>query len=246
MNPLTASQVVKALHAKATPERAKVSQRFFKTGKGEYGEGDVFIGITMPEQRVVAKQFLHLPLSEILKLLHSPVHEERMTALVIMVYQFERSKVESERKKIFDTYLANTRWINNWDLVDVTAPRIVGAYLGSHALPTLKPLARSKNLWEKRIAMVSTQYLINQGDCAPALAIAEVLLTDPHDLMHKAAGWMLREAGKKCSHVQLEKFLQAHGNHMPRTMLRYAIEKFPKSKQKKYLAMGKSESKVND
>lgn len=239
MKTLTASQVVKALKAKATPERAKASQRFFKTGKGEYGEGDVFIGVTMPDQRVVAKQFVELPLSEIVKLLHSKVHEQRMTALVILVYQFERSKVDSERKKIFDAYLANTRWINNWDLVDVTAPRIVGAYLGPRALPTLKRLARSKNLWDKRIAMVSTLYLINEGDCGPALVIAEMLLKDPHDLMHKASGWMLREAGKKCSQAQLEQFLHKHGDHMPRTMLRYAIEKFPKAKQQEYLRMGK-------
>lgn len=232
---MTAAQVRQQLRKQSSAERAKASQWFFKTGPGEYGEGDVFIGLTMGQQRAIAKQFALLPLPEILKLLHSPVHEERMTALVIMVNQFERSKLDTERKKIFDAYLANTKWINNWDLVDVTAPRIVGAYLGPKSLPTLKKLARSKSLWEKRIAMISTLYQINQGDCGPSLIIAEILLQDPHDLMHKAAGWMLREAGKKCSVQQLEQFLQQHGKHMPRTMLRYAIEKFPKAKQQFYL-----------
>lgn len=239
MNRLTASQVVKALQAKATPKRATVSQRFFKTGKGEYGEGDIFIGVTMPDQRIIAKQFIQTPLSQVLKLLHSSIHEERMTALVIMVYQFEQTKVEAERKKIYEAYIHNTKWINNWDLVDVTAPRIVGAYLGPRALPALKRLARSKNLWEKRIAMISTQYLINQGECGPALVIAEMLLQDQHDLMHKAAGWMLREAGKKCSQAELELFLKKHGSHMPRTMLRYAIEQLPKQKQQYYLQVTK-------
>lgn len=232
---LTASAVRRALKAQASPERAKISQRFFKTGQGEYGHGDIFLGVKVPDQRMIAKQFRELPLPEVLRLLHSSVHEERLTALIILVMQFERTRDQKVRKKIYTTYLANTRWINNWDLVDTTAPKIVGAFLGERPLPVLKKLARSHNLWEKRIAMLSTQYWINQGDCKPAMAIVHVLWKDQHDLIQKAVGWMLREVGQKCSIFVLENFLKQHATHMPRTALRYAIEKFPKSKQHFYL-----------
>lgn len=239
MGILSASKIKRALRAQATPARAKSSQWFFKTEKGQYGHGDVFIGVSVPDQRLVAKQFFQTSLAEVLKLLHSQVHEERLTALIILVNQFEKSKDQAVRKKIYQAYLANTRWINNWDLVDTSAPKIVGGYLGAQALPVLKRLAHSKNLWEKRIAMVATQYQINRGDCQPAMAIAAVVLHDKHDLMHKATGWMLREVGIKCSQPVLEKFLRQHAATMPRTALRYAVEKFPKAKQQRYLKLGR-------
>lgn len=233
--PQTATHIQRALRQLATPARAKSSQWFFKTGAGEYGQGDKFIGVAVPDQRVVAKRFLGTPLGEVIKLLHSPVHEDRLTALIILVYQFERTADPSVRKKMYEAYLANTRWINNWDLVDTSAGKIVGAYLGENSLPVLKQLARSKNLWEKRIAIISTQYQISQGDERQALVIAGMLLNDTHDLMHKACGWMLREVGQRCSVQVLEDFLKQHAASMPRTALRYAIEKFPKSKQQFYL-----------
>lgn len=234
----TVTKIRQALRAHATPARAKSSQWFFKTKPGQYGHGDRFIGVSVPDQRLVAKRFTQMSLSEVLKLLHSQVHEERLTALILLVNQFERSKDQAVRKKIYQAYLANTRWINNWDLVDTSAPKIVGAFLGEQALPVLRRLAHSKNLWERRIAMIATQYQINQGDAQPALEIAEIVLHDQHDLMHKATGWMLREVGIKCSQPVLEKFLRQHAANVPRTALRYAIEKFPKTKQQFYLKYG--------
>lgn len=234
---MTAKQIQAALQKRATPAKAKASAWFFKTGPGQYGAGDIFIGVTVPEQRQVVKEFASAPLTEVIKLLHSQVHEYRLTALLIMVHQFEHAKDKKLREKIYKLYLANTRWINNWDLVDSTAPRIVGAWLGPKALPVLKRLARSKNLWEKRIAIISTLYLITKGEATPALVIAEMLLNDSHDLLHKATGWMLREVGKRCSEKQLTNFLDTHATTMPRTMLRYAIERFPKAKRLRYLQL---------
>lgn len=209
----------------ACPDHVAVLARFFKTGPGEYGEGDVFIGIRVPAIRKVAKDFKTLPLADIESLLHSKIHEERLLALMIMSLQFEKSDAAA-RKRIFDLYLANTRWINNWDLVDLSSPRIVGGFLADRSRRPLHRLAKSSNLWERRISIVATHWFIRQGDFQDTLTIADVLLRDEHDLIHKAVGWMLREVGKRDETV-LEEYLLDRYRAMPRTMLRYAIERFP-------------------
>ena len=192
----TAREVTSALRRIASPERALVSKRFFKTGKGEYGEGDVFIGVTVPEQREIALRFRALPLTEIKKLLRSKIHEERLTALIILVGQFERGS-KKERTHIVKFYLSSTSRINNWDLVDSSARDIVGAYFSDKSKKILYKLARSKNIWERRIAVVATHYFIGEGKHNDTFVIAKMLLSDTEDLIHKATGWMLREAGKK-------------------------------------------------
>src|SRR3990172_8812125 len=216
----------------ATPKKAKASEWFFKTGTGQYGEGDQFIGVTVPEQRSVAKKYKDLPLSETEKLLRSPIHEERLVALIILV---ERSKASDAktRKEIYDFYLANTDRVNNWDLVHLSAEYIVGGYLADKPKGTLYELAGSKNLWKRRIAMIATYYYIKQGKGKYTLEIAEILLHDSHDLIQKAVGWMLREVGKRCSERVLTDFLDKHAPEMPRTALRYAIERFPPEKRQK-------------
>ena len=220
----------------ADPARAIACKRYFKTGKGEYGEGDVFIGITMPQVRQVVRQFRDLPLSDISELLHSPVHEKRMCALLILVSSFERGD-ESLRRKIYRFYLANTKYINNWDLVDLSAPRIVGAYLlANHGSgDVLMRLAKSRDLWKRRIAIMSTFAFIQAGRHIPTFNIAALLLNDEHDLIHKAVGWMLREVGKRIDRETEEEFLKKHYKQMPRTMLRHAIERFPRRLQLAYL-----------
>lgn len=224
------------LRAHGNPEKAKNNSWFFKTGKGQYGEGDIFIGVTMPEQRSLAKQFTTLTLPELEKLLQSKEHEFRMTALLILVNQFKKSDTHLQ-EEIYALYLRNTRWINNWDLVDVSAEYIVGRWLENRKErnSVLKKLAQSKSLWERRIAMLATFTYIKKGSPETALKVAEWLLKDEHDLIHKAAGWMLREIGKRCSGVIEEQFLMKHYRQMPRTMLRYAIEHFPEGKRKGYL-----------
>jgi len=249
----SARQVSSVLKDLSTQERAKSNAWYFKTGRGEYGEGDKFLGVSMPDIRKVAKRFAHLPIAEVLKLLKSKYHEERMTALIVLVIQFE-SGDERQKERIFNIYLNNTclsgrqaKYINNWDLVDVTTPRIVGAYLYSLGVrdakwKVLNRLVRSKNLWERRISVLATFPFISRGEHEYSLKIADILLSDTHDLIHKAVGWMLREVGKRDREV-LEKFLklprlhsgQARYKKMPRTMLRYALEKFPRSLYKKYL-----------
>jgi 3-methyladenine DNA glycosylase AlkD len=194
---MTADEVKVALRALGSPERAKNSAWFFKTGKGQYGEGDEFIGVTVPGQRAVAKQFAALPIDEVEELLHSPEHEFRLTALIIWVNQYRKAG-EALRAEIFKRYLANTKWINNWDLVDSSAYQIVGAYLEGRDKTLLSQLARSSSLWERRIAVLSTFYYIQHGQAEEALKIAEILLQDKEDLIQKAVGWMLREIGKKC------------------------------------------------
>lgn len=231
----TAAAVQNALKAKANKERAKTSQWFFKTGPGQYGAGDVFWGITVPEQRVIAKQFKDLPLAEIKVLLTSPVHEHRLTALLILDYKFAKADPVTQTK-LYKFYLTQRKRVNNWDLVDSTAPAIVGEYLVAH--PTekrnLKIWAKSTNLWERRIAVVATYTLIKHGQYAEIIALAEQLKQDPEDLMHKAVGWMLREMGKK-SPGTLVKFLDQHANTLPRTTLRYAIEKMTPEQRRYYL-----------
>lgn len=215
-------------------EKAKLLQGFFKTGKGEYGEGDLFLGITMPQQRIIAKKyFKQVSLKETEELLHGKYHEERMTALIILTYKFAKAS-EEEKREIYELYLKNTKYINNWDLVDVTTPRIVGEYLLDKDRSILYTLAKSNDLWEKRISVLATFTFIREKQFDDSLKIAEILLTDKHDLIHKAVGWMLREIGKRDQKVE-EEFLQKHYRKMPRTMLRYAIEKFEEEKRKSYL-----------
>lgn len=215
--------------------KAKVLQRFFKTGKGEYGEGDVFLGLVTAETRSVAKKYLLLPLPDISKLLASKVHEERTVAVMILTRQFRAASLGG-KSKIYDFYFENISGINNWDLVDGSAPEIVGGYLYISGEPReiLYKLAKSDNLWKKRIAMMATFYFIKEKDFTDALKIAEILLYDKEDLIQKAVGWMLREVGNRDLGVE-ERFLKKHYQQMPRTMLRYAIEKFPSDKRLSYL-----------
>lgn len=231
---ITALQVQKEIKAKRNPQKAVLLQRFFKTGKGEYAEGDIFYGLTVPQSRIIAKKFFDLPFTEIPKLLHSKIHEERAIALFILVEQFDKAD-EKNKKKIFDFYLASTKWINNWDLVDLSSYKIVGEYLVDKDAKILTKLAKSKNLWEKRIAIVSTFAFIRRGKLKESFRLAEMLMHDKHDLMHKAVGWMLREAGKR-DEVPLKVFLDTFAFTMPRTMLRYAIEKFPPRERQFYLS----------
>jgi 3-methyladenine DNA glycosylase AlkD len=224
-------QKIKSL---ADPKKAQILQRFFKTGPGQYGEGDKFLGVTVPQVRIVAHEFKSLELEVISESIKSPFHEERLCALIILTLQF-KSADESKKKKIFDFYLKNTKYINNWDLVDLTADRIVGDYLDDKDKSVLFKLAKSKDLWERRIAMLSAFHYIKNGKTDVAIKIAGILLHDKHDLIHKAVGWMLREIGKRCSEKVLYDFLDAHYHEMPRTMLRYAIERLPERKRKYYL-----------
>lgn len=230
---MTSQQVKNELQKFADREKAKLLSRFFKTGKGEYGEGDVFIGVKVPEQRVVAKKNKDLQLSEVKKLLASKVHEHRLTALLILTYQFPTAD-EKEKKSIFCFYLKHTKYINNWDLIDLSAPRIVGSFLKNKDRSILYNLAKSRSLWEKRISILSTFMFINNRDFKDALKISELLLNDSHDLIHKAVGWALREIGKRDLEAE-EEFLKKFYKKMPRTMLRYAIEKFPDHKRRAYL-----------
>jgi 3-methyladenine DNA glycosylase AlkD len=224
------------LRSAADPAKAEVLARFFKTGPGEYGEGDRFIGVVVPQIRKIVKAHLQAAKGQILKLLRSPYHEERLTALLILVEQYRRGD-SSRKKSIHELYLANVSHINNWDLVDLTAHHIVGAHLYRKSSSVLTRLARSENLWERRIAMLSTYYCIRQGESGAALRIAKMLLHDPHDLIHKAVGWMLREVGKRCSREEECRFLDRHAGVMPRTMLRYAIELFPEALRTKYMRL---------
>ncbi len=227
-------QIKRDLLRLSDPEKAKKLSGFFKTGKGQYGEGDIFLGIPVPEQRKVAKKYRDLPLSDIQELLSSKIHEHRLTALIILVSKYEKAD-DSGKKEIFSFYLKNTENINNWDLVDLSAPKIVGDYLFNKDTSILFKLAKSDNLWERRIAVLSTFTFIRNNDFEDALHISKLLLRDEHDLIHKAVGWMLREIGKRDQETE-ERFLNKHCMQMPRTMLRYAIEKFDKNKRKFYLA----------
>lgn len=232
---MTARIMSARLRTHASREKAKVLQRFFKTGQGEYGEGDIFLGVVMPDIRKTAREFQDAPIAEIEKLLRSPIHDERMLALLLLVRRFETGD-DALKKKIYGLYLKNTRSINNWDLVDLSAPNIVGAYLLGRSRKPLYALARSRDLWKRRIAILSTFAFIRQHDFTDALAISEILVRDEHDLIQKAAGWMLREIGKRSLRTE-ETFLRRYCTVMPRTMLRYAIERFPEKKRKKYLNM---------
>jgi len=223
----------KRIDSESNKQQAKTSQWFFKTGKGEYGEGDVFAGIKMPVQRKIAKDFENLKYNDIKKLMSSKIHEERMIGLLILQRKYEQGD-EKEKEKTFNFYIRNRKGINNWDLVDISAPKIVGAHLLDRDKKLLYEFASSKNLWERRIAILSTFTFIRAGKFGTTFKISDILLDDNHDLIHKAVGWMLREIGKKDLNAE-EKFLKPRYKKMPRTMLRYAIEKFPEVKRKKYL-----------
>ncbi len=250
MSELTANLVKSSLQKLKNPQQAKLLSGYFKTGKGQYGEGDIFLGVMVPKQRQVAKNFSQLPLKEIATLLKSPVHEHRFTALAILVGRFKKlqnnkSILEIQQKQIVDFYLKNAKHINNWDLVDSSAPYILGHYLlGQYlsstaaqqsAVKKIKSMAKSKNLWERRMAVVATFPFIQQKIFQPSLDLATQLMGDPHDLIHKAVGWMLREVGKK-DRDSLLCLLQTHAHKMPRIMLRYALERQDERTRKFYLS----------
>lgn len=228
------SHLRKDIHQLADPKKSAFLARFFKTGKDQYAAGDIFLGLTVPQSRIIVRKYRDLPLTEVLQLLKSKFHEERLIALLIMVYQFDHSD-EKVKKNMYDAYLANTKYINNWDLVDLSAEYIVGEYLKEKDRSILVQLARSKDLWEKRISIIATFAFIRNGESKTTFAIADILLNDKHDLIHKAVGWMLREVGKRVSEKEEEAFLKPRYKSMPRTMLRYAIERFSEEKRKKYL-----------
>ena len=226
-------QIKRDLAKLKDPNRAKNLSWFFKTGKGQYGKRDIFLGIPVPEQRRVAKKYVDLSFDDLQELLKSKIHEYRFTALVILISKYRKAE-GSGKKEIFDFYMKNTGYINNWDLVDLSAPRIVGDYLLNSERSILYKLAKSNSLWARRISILSTFAFIDNNDFEDALNISELLLHDEHDLIHKAVGWALREVGKKDQNVE-EQFLAKHYLYMPRTMLRYAIEKFDEKKRKNYL-----------
>lgn len=223
---------VTELNKYADDQRAVHSIRFFKTGKGEYGEGDIFIGSTVPDTRRVCKEFKNLPLVEIQKLLDSPIHEHRLAAVIILTDQFRNNK-----REVYDFYLKNVYKgrVNNWDIVDSSAHKIVGPYLYDKPRDLLFELAESEDLWQRRVAIISTFYFISKGDASTSIELSEILLNDKHDLIHKAVGWMLREVGKRAGDEILLDFLNKNAVQMPRTMLRYSIERLPESKRRYYL-----------
>ncbi len=234
------SQMIKDFEGLKNPKKAKDLSRFFKTDKGEYGEGDVFLGVVVPLQRQLSKKYQDLNLGDLQQLLSSKVHEYRLTSLMILVIKFSKAK-EREKKEIVDFYLRNTVRINNWDLVDLSAHYILGRYLIDRDKKIIYRLAKSNNLWEKRISVLTTFWFIKNNQFSDSLKIAEILLRDEHDLIHKAVGWMLREIGKRNLKTE-EGFLNKYYKEMPRTMLRYAIEKFPEGKRQFYLQKNKGSS----
>ncbi len=234
---MRAAEAVRRLKALGSPERGAFAQRYFKTGPGEYAEGDQFLGLSAKDMHALAREFDALPLGEVATLLTSKWHEARLLALLVLVRQYPRA-AEDAREAIVRLYLRNTVRINNWDLVDCSAASIVGAHLEDGDRRLLRRLAKSRLVWERRIAVVATFHFIRQGDFDDTLAVAALLLDDDHDLIHKAAGWMLREVGKRDRQAE-ETFLRRHAARMPRTMLRYAIERFPEPLRQRYLRAGR-------
>ena len=230
---MTLLNIRKELRKYSSKKQAKILQRFFKTDPGEYGKWDIFIGVKVPNTRKIAKKHQSLPLKETLKLLKSPIHEERLLALIILVLKYPKGS-EASKKAIYKAYLKHTKYINNWDLVDLTAPNIVGCYLANKSKKPLYKLAKSRLLWDRRISILSTFYFIRNNQPKDTLKIAKILLSNKEDLMHKAVGWMLREVGKRSENTE-KTFLKRHYKIMPRTMLRYAIERFPESIRQAYL-----------
>ena len=233
---MKAADVRKELKSMADPEKAAIMQRFFKTGPSQYGEGDIFIGVMVPQSRLVAKKFNQLPVGEVRTLLYSRVHEERLVALLILARRYSSASSSREKEQIVKFYLEHIKQVNNWDLVDLSAPNILGAHLVDRddRRRLLYRLAGSENVWERRIAIVATHHFIRNGDFSDTLKIAEMLLQDRHDLIHKAVGWMLREVGKRDAAAE-EEFLEKHCSVMPRTMLRYAIERLSERKRRRYM-----------
>ncbi len=223
----------KELRKYSSKEKAKILRGFFKTGPGEYAEGDIFLGVQVPYARKISVKFQNLPIEKVLKLLKSPIHEERFLALLILIRKYSIAP-DKEKEKIFNFYLKHTKFINNWDLVDLSAPGIVGSFLIGKNKKLLYALAKSSLLWERRIAILATFYFIKRGKFEETLKISELLISDKHDLIHKAVGWMLREVGKRGQSIE-KSFLAKHSSVMPRTMLRYAIEKFPEKIRRRYL-----------
>ena len=230
---MIAQEIQERLQALGDPQRAQGAQRFFKTGPGQYGEGDRFVGLRVPELRKLAREYDALAFSEAIQVLQSPLHEARLLALFVLIKMYPRGDA-SLREQIYRAYLEHTRFINNWDLVDASAEHIVGAHLWGGGRERLHSLALSHLLWERRIAIIATFHYIKRGEFADTFQIAGLLLHDPEDLIHKAVGWMLREAGKRDQPAE-ETFLRAHYQAMPRTMLRYAIERFPEGLRQRYL-----------
>jgi len=226
-------QIKRELDALSNPKKAEVNSRFFKTGKGEYGEGDVFLGLTVPEQRTIAKKYIELNMNDIEKMLYSRIHEHRLTSLLILVEKYTNADIET-KKRLVDFYLKNRGQVNNWDLVDLTSDKILGDYLLERERTILYKLAESNNIWDRRISIVSTFEFIRNNQFEDTIKISEMLLGDGHDLIHKAVGWMLREIGKRNQEAE-EDFLKKYYKTMPRTMLRYAIEKFDAEKKKFYM-----------
>jgi len=229
----TLADLKSEIKSHSNPKRAEASLRFFKTGKGEYGEGDKFYGLTLPEINSLVKKYKDLPLKSVISLLKSRYHEDRTTAVLILVEKYRKADINA-KNDIYYLYINNTKHINNWDLVDISAPKIVGRHLCNRSRRILYKLAKSKLIWDKRIAIMSTFHFIRNNDFNDALSISKILLIDKHDLIQKAVGWMLREIGKRNIKVE-EKYLKENYKVMPRTMLRYAIEKFPEALRKKYL-----------
>ena len=229
----TITTLKRELRERSSPADAKFLQRFFKTGPGQYAEGDRFLGVRVPATRAVARSGRDIPPTRLMPLLRSEWHEERLLGLILLAAAHDAAD-ETTQRQILRIYLANTRHINNWDLVDTSAPSIVGPHIDPRRPVLLERLARSKSLWERRIAMLATLHWIRKGQTAVAFRIATLLLGDKHDLIHKAAGWMLREAGQR-DQLALERFLARNGPRMPRTMLRYAIERFSKAVRQRYL-----------
>lgn len=226
---------IKSILKKSATQSSSASARFFKTGPGDYAEKDQFLGINVPTLRKIALQFFALPHAEVQLLLEAPFNEERLLALLILVNQYKRGNIQ-EKQDIYNFYINNLKYVNNWNLVDNSAHLIIGAHLLDTRKNLLISLSRSPLLWEKRIAIVATWFFIRNGQFEWTLKIAKILLKDSHDLIHKAVGWMLREVGKNNNKI-LTAFLKQHAQHMPRTMLRYAIEKFPPNQRKIYLQM---------
>ena len=233
---MTVAAIRRELRTFADPERAKFVQGYFKTGAGEYGEGDRFLGVPVPDLRRLARAHRGASLADARSLLRSKWHEERALALLILVERYRRAD-EAERDKIFKLYISHTAYVNNWDLVDCSAEYVVGAHLGTADMKLLDKLARSESVWERRIAVLASRAALKRGDFGPTLRLAKALLSDSHDLIHKAVGWMLREIADK-DRKAAEAFLRKHRETMPRTMLRYAIEKFPPALRRRYMAKG--------
>ena len=234
----TAENLIEMLQAHSDFEKAKNFQRFFKTKPGQYGEGDLFLGLNVPMTRDVIKDFKQMPLGEIYKLAHSEYHEARLAAMITIVNQFKASKDENFKQELFNLYvrLLEAVRVNNWDLIDVSAPQVIGGWLFDKDRSMLFEWVKSDDLWFRRAAIVGSLYFIVRRDASTTLKLCEQVLNDKHDLIHKASGWMLREVGKRCSEAELRAFLEVHVKQMPRTMLRYAIERLPETERKAWLA----------